>query len=80
MNLSPCYQNVEEGTPRFAHPMSVGIGLRAIPVVTSLIKTSTDRNTYWREASSSGGQSFVGLGQLTSDKTQISLKRSSTSL
>ena len=70
----------QNDTSRFLHPMSAGIGTRAVPVVTSIIRGSSDRNVYWREAGCSEFQSFVRLGQLYSDKTQTSLKSSSTSL
>lgn len=80
MYLSPFTHLDENGKPFFAHPMSAGIGSKAVPAVTSLIKRSKDPGVYWRSAESSGGKSFVGLGQLYSDKTQTSLKSSGKSL
>lgn len=80
MYLSPRHEKDDQEKPLFSHPMSANIGTHGIPKVVSLIKNSAERLVYWRTEESSEGPSFVGLGQLYSDKTQTSLKSSSTSL
>lgn len=71
ISLEPRIDVDRSGKQCFAHPMSAKLGSEAIPSVINEIKNSSDTNVIWHE---DGRKSFVGLGQVYSDKTQSSLR------
>ena len=57
-----------------SHPMAAPMGQNVYASVKEQVMRSEDSNVFWRNLVPDGVQSFVGVGQLYSDKTSVSLK------
>lgn len=73
LSINPRIDIDRKGSRCFSHPLSAELGVEAIPVVELAIKSSPSPDVFWR-GHESGSQSFVGLGQIYSDKTQTSMR------
>lgn len=77
MSIKPRADIDRQGRQCFSHPTSAELGKTAIPAVEIAIKRSSSRDVFWREGET---HSFVGLGQIYSDKTQTSLRANGLAL
>ena len=59
-----------------SHPLHGKLGREGVPAVTNLIMSHTGRESMWCTEENNGKQSFVGMLQLYSDKSQTTLKES----
>ena len=76
--LNPRTEVDRTGSQSFGHPMSANLGEKAVPSVIETIKKSTNGRVMWNISPEK--ESFVGLGQIYSDKTQTSLRANALTL
>ena len=76
-NISNCFfdpvSDKNDGANFITCPLNAELGQFAIPAIKREIEKSED-DVMWKSTNSHGVQSFVGLGQLYSDKSSMTLK------